>query len=97
MAEIKDDWIPNAMPRPHTKERENVEFTLIHDGTRDTVVLCNGCGQEERFDSLALLPDDIVLSDLTGTLHRAYTTAERNTLRVESAMQQAHREHYCDQ
>ena len=72
-----------------------MEFTLIDDGALDTVVRCNDCGQKERFDSLALLPEDIVLSDLTGTMYRAYTDAERNTLRVESALQQAQREHYC--
>lgn len=59
-------------------------FTLQDDGTLDTVVRCDDCDEEIRFDSAGLLEDVLSTNE---------TILEER--RVENAMELAHDQHEC--
>ena len=65
-------------------------FTLIDDGTLDTVVECGDCGQTKRFDSTSLLEG---VEEAKHTL----LLEERNDMRVEAALTLAADNHECSQ
>ena len=73
-------------------------FTLIDDGTLDTVVECGDCGQTERFDSASLLEgnEEASMYGLNHTLEatRAHID-KRNDIRVEAALTLAADDHEC--
>lgn len=61
-------------------------FTLIDDGTLDTVVVCDDCDKEMRFDSAVLLEG-------------VYTT-DKDKLedaRITNALELAEYEHECEE
>lgn len=60
-------------------------FHLIDDGTLDTVVECDYCDLQERFDSWALLPDNA----------DDYTSVELTFMRIAGAIEQATDGHDC--
>ena len=71
-------------------------FTLIDDGTLDTVVECGDCGQTERFDSASLLEwveEDNMLDPSLEAI-RAHLK-KRNDMRVEAALTLAADNHEC--
>ena len=74
-----------------------MEFTLIDDGTMDTVVQCDKCGNAERFDSAALIgtmtDGDSIESILS---HLPSDIAELNERRVATAIEWAEQDHECN-
>ena len=63
-------------------------FTLVDDGTLDTVVQCSECGGQERCEDsgASLLPEVDIL--MAATMCR---------LRVENAIEWANQDHVCAQ
>lgn len=64
-------------------------FTLADDGTLDTVVQCNRCGEQERYDSASLIPE----VDEDG---EDITDEKANEYRIRAALQWAEQDHECE-
>ncbi len=67
-------------------------FSLVDDGTLDTVVECDFCGGLERFDSDALTP---LAEDGYADGGEKYTIEEITFMRIQNAREQAYETHEC--
>ena len=67
-------------------------FYLIDDGTLDTLVKCDTCDEEIRFDSNGL---GAAASEGLSDGGTPYTDDELDHMRVKDALEQAETEHTC--
>ncbi len=64
-------------------------YHLVDDGTMDTIIGCNGCMWEGRYN-----PDSGYLEDGYADGGTPYTHSELNLMRVTAAMEMAAEDHY---